>query len=320
MKKWFLMVVTVLGLSLTAPLIAAEKIMIAEPNWIGARLTAQLVKHIIVDKLGTDADTVPGTNPVIFKAMARGKGDIDVHPDVLLPNQQGLVDTYVTGEKAVALSDGFYLADSGWCVSTKVAERLQLNSIFQLATPEMAKHFDVTGDDRGEIWIGPSAWAGTNIRRVKMRDYGLENFFDVTTEEEEIAYASLGDAIRKDKPFLTVCYAPHYIFTLYDLTRLDEPPYDDEKWVMVQPSEDPDWLAKSQVATAFPAGNGHVGYSLSLETRAPQVAKFLKNISLDTSTISEWTYKVVVDKREPSDVVREWIAANPARVDKWLGL
>lgn len=320
MKKWAAIVVTVLGLSLIAPVMAAEKIMVAEPNWIGARLMAQLVKQIIVDKLGTEADTVPGTNPVIFKGMDRGKGDIDVHPDVWLPNQRGLVDTYVGEKKTVALSDGFYTGDSGWCVSTEVAKRLQLKTIYQLATPEMAKHFDVTGDGRGEIWIGPSAWAGTNIRRVKMRDYGLENFFDVTTEEEEIAFASLGDAIRKDKPFLTVCYEPHYILKLYELTRLEEPAYDKDKWVMFQPSEDPDWLAKSKVATAFPSINAHVGYSLSLETRAPQVAQFLKNISLDTETVSDWTYKVVVDKREPSDVVREWIAANPARVDKWLGL
>ena len=320
MKKWFAAVVTVLGLSLTAPAIAAEKVMVAEPNWVGARLMAQMIKHVIVDKLGVEADTVPGTNPVIFKGMDRGKGDIDVHPDVWLPNQQGLVDTYVKEKKTVALSDGFYLGYTGWCVSTAVAERLQLETIFDLATPEMAQHFDATGDDRGEIWIGPTAWAGTNIRRVKMRDYGLDNFFDTTTEEEEIAYAAFGDAYRKDKPFLTICYEPHYIFKLYDLTQLEEPAYDEEKWQMVQPSEDPDWFSKSMVMTADAPKNTHVGYSLSLTSRAPQVAKFLKNVSMDTDTMSEWTLGVVVEKRDPADVVQEWVAANPERVDGWLGL
>ena len=294
--------------------------MISEPNWVNARLMAQMIKHVIIEKLGVEADTVPGTNPVIFKGMDRGKGDIDVHPDVWLPNQQGLVDTYVKEKETVALSEGFYLGFSRWCVSTAVAARLQLKTVFDLATPEMAKHFDDTGDERGEIWIGPTAWAGTNIRRVKMRDYGLENFFDSTTEEEEIAYAAFGDAYRKDNPFLTICSEPHYILKLYDLAQLEEPPYDEAKWQMVQPSEDPDWLSKSMVMSADAPKQIHVGYSLSLVTRAPQVAQFLENVAMDTDTMSEWTLRVVVDKREPADVVQEWIAANPERIDAWLGL
>ena len=281
---------------------------------------AQMIKHVIIDKLGVEADTVPGTNPVIFKGMDRGKGDIDVHPDVWLPNQRGLVDTYVNEKKTVALSKGFYLGFSRWCVSAAVAERLQLETVFDLATPEMARHFDDTGDGRGEIWIGPTAWAGTNIRRVKMRDYGLDNFFDPTTEEEEIAYAAFGDAYRKDKPFLTICSEPHYIPKLYELAPLEEPPYEEAKWQMVQPSEDPDWYSKSMVMTMDAPKEIHVGYSLSLVERAPQVAQFLENVAVDTDIMGEWTLRVVVDEREPADVVQEWVAANPERIDAWLGL
>ena len=294
--------------------------MVAERNWVGARLMAQLIKQVIVDKLGGDAETVPGTNSVIFKGMERGKDDIDVHPDVWLPNQEGLVHTYVRDNKTVALSDGFYEGDTGWCVSAKVAKQLQIKTVFDLATPEMAKHFDVTGDGRGEIYIGPSAWAGTNIRRVKMRDYGLDNFFDTTTEEEEIAYATLGDAIRKDRPHLTVCYSPHYIFKLYDLTKLEEPAYDASKHTMVQPSEDPDWMAQSKIMTGDAVKKIHVAYSLTLETRTPQVANFLKDIALDSETVTNWTHEVIVDKKEPANVVSDWIAANPSRVESWLGL
>ena len=64
----------------------------------------------------------------------------------------------------------------------------------------------------------------------------------------------------------------------------------------------------------------HVGYSLSLATRAPQVANLLKNISVDTQTMSDWTHQVVINKSEPSAVAQEWIAANSERIDGWLGL
>ena len=320
MKKWIVVVATVLGLALAAPAMAAEKIMIGVPTWVGARLMGALIKQIIIDKLGVEADTTPGNNVVIFKSMDRGKGDIDVHPDVWRPNQESLVNTYVNEHKTVALSDGFYEGTVSWCVSTKVAKRLQIKTVFDLATPEMAKHFDVTGDDRGEIWIGPGAWASTNNWRVKLRDYGLGNFFDPTTEEEAIAYASLGDAIRKDKPFIVLCYTPHYVFKLYDLTRIEEPPHDPAKYTIVQPNEDADWYNKSKILTGEQVRNIHVAYSLSLEKRAPRVAKFLKNITMDADTMSTWTHQVVVDEREPADLVREWIASNSARVDGWLGL
>ena len=49
-------------------------------------------------------------------------------------------------------------------------------------------------------------------------------------------------------------------------------------------------------------------------------ADLLKNISIDTQTMSDWTHQVVVDKSEPVVVVQEWIAANSERIDGWLGL
>ena len=88
----------------------------------------------------------------------------------------------------------------------------------------------------------------------------------------------------------------------------------------MQPNEDADWYNKSKILTAEKVRNIHVAYSLSLEKRAPRVAKFLKNITMDADTMSTWTHQVVVDEREPADLVREWIASNSARVDGWLGL
>jgi ABC-type proline/glycine betaine transport system substrate-binding protein len=36
--------------------------------------------------------------------------------------------------------------------------------------------------------------------------------------------------------------------------------------------------------------------------------------------VSEWTRQVIVEKKEPSDVVKAWISANRKIVDSWLGL
>jgi len=74
--------------SLSVSVASAEKVNIGVPNWTGAKAVAHLLQAVIVDRMGGQAELVPGNNASIFQAMDAGKGDIDVHPDVWLPNQQ----------------------------------------------------------------------------------------------------------------------------------------------------------------------------------------------------------------------------------------
>lgn len=308
------------ALSLSTSATAAEKIMIGEPTWTGAKVVASLIEALITEHLGMEAEKVTGTNPIIFKAMDRGKGDIDIHPDVWLPNISSLTDEYVDGRQTVALGQGSYEATAGFCVPTYVAEEHNIRSVYDLATPEAAALFDSDNDGKGEVWVGPDAWTASKIRQVKVRDYGIGSFFDTTAEEEAIAYAGLGSAIQQHEPIVFACYKPHFIFSLYDLTKLEEPPYDPEKYVVVQPDKDPDWFDKSTVKSGDPQVIARIAYSRSLETRAPQVASLLSRIDLDTDTVSDWTNAVATDKRDAGEVVREWIAAHPDQVNSWLGL
>ena len=307
-------------LSVTGPLLAADKVMIGEPNWPGARIVANLLKTVITTRLGGEAALVPGTNPVIFAAMDGGKGDIDVHPDVWLPNQKSLTDKYVDASKTVALSKGSYIGRAGFCVPTYMVKDHKIKSVYDLATPQAQKLFDSDGDGKGEIWIGASGWASTAIHQVKVRDYGIDSFLESTKEDEAVFFSKLAAQIAKKKGVAFYCYTPHYVHKLYDVTMLDEPAFDAAKYKMVQPNEDTDWLNKSKITVGDAPKFVHVAYSKSLEKRAPDVARFLANIKLETELVSEWTRAVVVDKKEPADVVKVWIAANPKVVDRWLGL
>ncbi len=299
---------------------AQEVIKVAEPNWASGRAMAALIKVVIEDKLGGQAELVPGTNAVIFKAMDRGKGEIDVHPDVWMPNQSNFTSIYVDQNKTVALSDNSYAGFSAFCAPRVFAEKHNIKSVFDLATPEAAAAMDRDGDGKGDIWLGAPGWTSTNQNRVKARDYGITDFFEPIVAEEEVATASISDAINKDEGFAFYCYAPHYNWFVFDMIRLDEPAFDPEKYQMIQPSDDPDWFEKSKVTSADKEKNIHVGYSLSLEARAPDVAAFLARIAMDTDTVNNFTNEIVVKQRDPQEVAREWVEANGDRVDAWLGL
>lgn len=299
--------------------IAQEVVRVAEPNWASGRAVAGLIKVIIEDKLGGRAELVPGTNAVIFKAMDRGKGEIDVHPDVWLPNQLNFTSQYVTKNKTVSLSQGSYKGFSAFCAPRKFAEKHNIKSVFDLATPEIAKLMDRDGDGQGDIWVGAQGWASTKANSVKVRDYGITNFFLPIIAEEEVATASISDALNKGEGFAFYCYAPHYNWFVFDMVRLEEPAFDPDKYVIKQPAEDPNWFENSKITTGDKEKTIHVAYSKSLESRTPNVADFLSRIDLDTETVNNWTHEIVVKKRSSVDVAREWISANSARVDSWLG-
>jgi len=304
----------------TASASAQELVRIAEPTWASARAVSGLIKVIIDEKLGGKTEIVPGNNAVIFKAMDKGNGDIDIHPDVWLPNQSNFTQEYVDSKGTVRLSNSGYAGKGGFCVSKSISEKHNIKSVFDLATPEAAKIMDRDGDGKGDIWVGAPGWAATKANSVKVRDYGIETFFNPIQAEEEVATASISAADNKDEGYAYYCYAPHFSWFVYDQVLLEEPPHDPETYKMVQPTEDPNWFDNSKVTSADKQKSIHVGYSASLETRVPNIASFLSNISLDTETVNNFTYELVVKKRSSTEIATEWVANNPDRVDEWLGL
>ena len=299
--------------------IAAEKVNIGAPAWTGAQAIAHLIKEIVTTRIGGEAELVPGNNASIFQAMDQGKGDIDVHPDVWLPNQESFTKKYVDGAGTVALSANSYEGKQSFCVSKEFSEKNQVTSIFDLARPEIAKLMDSDGNGKGEIWIGAPGWASANVNEVKVRDYGLMPFMEPIRADQAVMTATVADSIKKGNGYAFYCYSPHAIWFQFDIVRLEEPAFDAAKYTAIQPSDDPDWFAKSKVMTEDALKKVQIAYSKSLSARSPAIAELLANIKLDGETVSNFAFEIEGGK-DAATVAKEWVAANSARVDGWLGL
>ncbi|MFT6533402.1 MAG: glycine betaine/proline transport system substrate-binding protein [Limimaricola cinnabarinus] len=307
-------------LSLAGPAAAQEKVMVGEPSWPGARIMSRIIGQVIETRLGSEVGYAPGANAVIFASMDGGRGDIDVHPDVWLPNHASYVEEYVEEKGSVALSAGSYEGRTGFCTPTYMAETHGITSVYDLATPVAQPLFDGDGDGKGEIWIGATGWASTNVHKVKVRDYGIETFLEPTTEDEAVFYARLKDAIEREEGVVFYCYSPHYVHALYDVTMIEEPAHDPAQYDMVQPDQDADWFNKSSITTGDPVKTVTVAYSGSLEERNPGAAAFLGQVEMEADALSELTYEVIVEGRDMDATVADWLAANGDVVDGWLGL
>jgi glycine betaine/proline transport system substrate-binding protein len=302
------------------PAFAAEEVKIGVPSWTGAQAIANLLAAVVEMRIGGKAELVPGNNATIFQAMDQGKGDIDVHPDVWLPNQESFTTKYVDGAGTVTLSSNPYEGNQGFCVSKDFGEANNVTDIADLGRPDVAAKMDSDGNGKGELWIGAPGWASANVNEVKTRDYGLSDFIEAIRAEESVKTARVKDSIAKGEGYAFYCYKPHAVWYMFDVKMLTEPTYDPAKYTMVQPSDDADWYEKSSVATKDALKNVQIAWSNSLEDRSPAIAEFFSRFSLTADDVSNFAFEISGQGRDAGEVAREWVEANPERVDAWLGL
>ena len=303
-----------LGLSGVA---TAADVVIGVPNWPSVRVTAHVLKTVMEDNLGLEVELQNGTNPVVFEAM--DSGAMHAHPEVWMPNQQNLHDTFVKDKGTVGWNPKAGVAAfQGMCVPQFLADKHGIKSIDDLTNPDVAALFDTDGDGKGEVWIGAPGWASTNIEKIRAKSYGYDQTFELTESDETLAYANLDNAIKAKKPWVGFCYTPHYVFVLHDMQILEEPAYDGSKWKIVQPTDDPAWLEVSSAPTAWDTAYLHVHYAKGLADAHPEVVKLFHNQKLTTDIVSEWTYALVIDKKDPAAYAKEWVAANEDLVLSWL--
>ena len=298
----------------------AEDVKIGVPSWTGAQAMAHLLGAVVEMRIGGTVDYVPGNNATIFQGMDQGKGDIDVHPDVWLPNQESFTKKYVDGAGSVVLNQQPYEGNQGFCVSKDFAEANNITDIADLGRPDVAALMDSDGNGKGEMWIGAPGWASANVNEVKVRDYGLLDFIEPIRAEESVKTARIKDSIAKGEGYAFYCYKPHAVWFMFDVVMLSEPTYDAAKYTMVQPSDDADWYEKSSVSTKDALKQVQIAYSKSLPDRSPAIAEFFVRFSVTADDVSNFAFEISGNGRDPAEFAREWVEANPDRVDAWLGL
>jgi len=279
----------------------AEDVKIGVPSWTGAQAMAHLLGAVVEMRIGGTVDYVPGNNATIFQGMDQGKGDIDVHPDVWLPNQESFTKKYVDGAGTVVLNQQPYEGNQGFCVSKDFAEANNITDIADLGRPDVAALMDSDGNGKGEMWIGAPGWASANVNEVKVRDYGLLDFIEPIRAEESVKTARIKDSIAKGEGYAFYCYKPHAVWFMFDVVMLSEPTYDAAKYIMVQPSDDADWYEKSSVSTKDALKKVQIAYSKSLPDRSPAIAEFFERFSVTADDVSNFAFEISGNGRDPAE-------------------
>lgn len=292
------------------------KIVVSVPNWPSAKARAHVLKVVIENNFGVEVELQNGTNPVIFEGM--DSGAMHVHPEGWLPNHANLHKKYVEERQTVRQGKVPADADQAICTTKDTLQNTGIVKLEELAKPEMAAKFDTDGDGKGEMWIGATGWAATNVEKIRAKSYGYDQTMQLKEMDETLALAEIDATIAKKGNVVFYCYSPHHIFLLYGLEKLQEEPHDPAQWEVLQPTDDPDWLQKSRAITAWEKAAIFVYYAASLEKTHPAVAKMLAKVNLDNAATNELTHAIVVEKIPADQFAQHWVKENSAMVDTWL--
>lgn len=298
-----------------APAAAQTTVIIGVPDWP----TAQVTAHIIGDVLAQDFQVTPRYRPIgtvqLFDAIDRG--EVDVHPEIWLPNSSVDVARYTDELKTLTLAPARVKATQHLCTTKETVDATGLATVADLAKPEMAAKFDTDGDGRGEMWIGDFDWSATRIERLRAKSYGYDQTMMLLTMPEDMAMASVDAAVALAKPIVFYCYAPHHVFALHDIVTLDEPAHDPATWTVLSPDEDPAWLEKSNASSGWEDAYYHIGYATALADQHPEIVAFLDAMALTDEDAEVMSYAIHVEGRTPEEVAADWIEQNKDKIAEW---
>ncbi|MEO1067222.1 MAG: glycine betaine ABC transporter substrate-binding protein [Pseudomonadota bacterium] len=294
----------------------ADELVIAVPNWPSAEATAHIMGVVLEEKLNIDVTYQPAGTLGIFNGIDNGK--IHVHPEVWLPNLTSLVEKYRDKRGTIALSENGVAASQNMCVTRYTAEVTGVKSVSDLADPKMSAKFDSDNDGQGEIWIGAATWSSTMIERIRAKSYGYADTMRLLQMPEDVAMATVDASIAVGRPFVFYCYKPHHLFRLHDIVVLEEDTFDADKWEIVFPADDANWLQKSRAETGWDASHFHVGFAAKLKEEMPEAASFFENITFTSDDITTMSYALQVERQEPAKFAKKWVAENSDRIKGWL--
>ena len=272
----------------------------AEFPWSAATLTNAVLAEVVArhPELGVAEIETTALGPAPAWAGAQ-RGDVDLLTEVALPNQQQLADE--AGDRMTLVHQTYGGAAQGWFVPTYATQPGRplagLTSVDQLNA-----YSDALG---GRLVDGDPSFITTQHNASRLSGYGLN--LQQVTSSEAAQLAELRRAYERQEPILVYLYHPHWVFTEFQMTQLQEPaPYQ------------PDCFTTGTGACAMNDYAAWTAASDELRQEAPRFYALLERFELPLPDVETMLKSVDIDGQPVEEVARQWIEANPQLVQQWL--
>jgi len=216
-----------------------EPIKLADAGWDSLHVHNSIFSFIAEHGYGyPPCEIVPGSSPVVLVGVA--EGDIDLMMETWSENYGDAYTDRVDSGEIVELGLNFDDNYQGWLVPTYMIEgdpergieatAPDLKSVFDL--PEYWELFkDPEVPTKGRFHNSVPGWKCTEHNTIKLETYELdEHYNDFLCGSDVALSGSMVAAYEKGEAWLGYYWAPTWLLGMYDMTLLEEPPFDPELW------------------------------------------------------------------------------------------
>jgi glycine betaine/proline transport system substrate-binding protein len=279
-----------------------------EQAWAGSTANTYVVKNVLEKSLGCKVNISKVAEVPVYQAMADGKTDAILEDWGHVPQW----NQYVTKQKTVVRAGANGVTGViGWYVPTYlVQQHPELKSWTGLKKDATLFKSPESGS-QGMFLGGDPSYQQKDKTLITALGLNLK-FVSVGAEPAQVArWESL---YKQKKPVLFYWYDPQYLNATYKLTQVKLPArfkgcQDDEKQ-----GGDP-----KKYACAYPSYTLLKFMSKKFATSGSPAVGVVKRFSWSNSDQNTVAGMIAGQHMNPDQAAQKWIAANKAKVNKWLG-
>ena len=277
-------ILLLLPLSLTGCTTAEEKqpLTFGDAGWDSIQVHNAILAFIVEN--GYDyppSEMVPGSSQVCLVATA--EGDIDIFTETWTENYGDTYTDYIDSGAIIETNLVFDDNYQGWLIPTYMiegdAERgIEATAPNLKSVSDLPEYWELFKDPevptKGRFHNSLPGWLCTEHNTIKLESYGLDEYYnDFLCGSDAALSGSMVAAYEKGEAWLGYYWAPTWLLGKYDMTLLEEAPYDKETWDRDRTCA---YMSVACTSVVHP----------SMQEKAPEIVALLNNYALSTGDIN----------------------------------
>ncbi len=282
-------------------------------GWDSLSLHNEIAGLIIREGYGYNTEIISCS--VSAGLLGLKNGDLDIRMENWLEQVGEEYTEPLKNGDIVELGVNFNDNIQGFYVPTYIIEGDAERDIEPIATnlksiEDLPNYWEVFKDpedpNKGQILGAPPTWITDEILRKKVENYGLNETYNYVSPGSDAALSTaIAAAYKKGKPIIAYYWEPTWVMGQYDMTLIEEPEYNREKW-------------EENYNCAFPSEDVTIAVNKGLPEKAPKVAEFLKKYNTNSKIINEALAYIQDNDAEPIDAAKMFLREQETLWTKWV--
>ncbi|MDI2587319.1 ABC transporter substrate-binding protein [Psychrobacillus sp. NEAU-3TGS] len=290
-----------------------KTIKFADAGWDSVRVHNSIAQFIVEEGYDYDTEVTSGTTAATMQALEQG--DVNVNMEVWTDNIKEIYEKAIDSGNIVKVATNFNDNSQGLYVPTYVIEGDAERGIEPIApdlktVQDLEKYPEIFQDpedsSKGRIVGAPSSWVVSEHLETKLETYGLDKQYNYLAPGSDSAIvADLAGAYKKGAPWVGYYWSPTWVTASYDLTLLEDNPYDEATW-------------EESKGTEFPPNDVVIAVHKDLPTQAKDVVDFLSKYSTSNALTEEALDYMNENGADPDEAAQWWMKEHEDVWTTWV--